>query len=108
MVFTSPSWVAKLPEIPDTVSIPDFLFDEQHGRKPLDKSLDPFTCGLSGKTRSAQEQKKEVDHLARALNKEFGWKVNEGSEYDKVINVFALNTVINLRSLRRRPGTDSC
>jgi hypothetical protein len=39
------------------------------------------------------EQKKQIDQLARALNKEFGWKVNEGSEYDKVVNVFAFNTV---------------
>jgi hypothetical protein len=38
MVFYPPSWVPKLPEVPDTVSIPDFLFDEQYGRKPFDKS----------------------------------------------------------------------
>jgi hypothetical protein len=93
MVFYPPSWVPQLPEVPDTVSIPDFLFDEQHGRKQLSKSKDPFTCGLSGTTRTAQEQKQEVDYLARALNKEFGWKVNEGTEYDKVVNVFAFNTV---------------
>lgn len=93
MVFYPPSWVPKLAEVPDTVSIPDFLFDEQHGRKQLSKSKDPFTCGLSGKTRTAREQKEQIEHLARALNKEFGWKVNEGSEYDKVVLVFAFNTV---------------
>ena len=97
MVFYPPTWALQLPDVPDTVSIPDFLFDEQHGRKPLSKSLDPFTCGLSGRTRSAQEQKKHIEHLAKALNKEFGWKVNEGSEYDKVINVFAFNTVGGMR-----------
>ena len=96
MVFYPPSWAPKLPEVPDTVSIPDFLFDEQYGRRPLAKSWDPFTCGLSGRTRSALEQKKRVDYLARALNREFGWKVNEGTEYDKVISVFALNTVTPL------------
>lgn len=96
MVFYPPPWVPKLPEVPDTVSIPDFLFDEQHGRRPLNQSWDPFTCGLSGRTRSAQEHKTRVDHLARALNREFGWKVNEGTEYDKVISVFAFNTVIFL------------
>ncbi|GAM38805.1 hypothetical protein TCE0_033f09841 [Talaromyces pinophilus] len=93
MVFYPPPWVPKLPGVPDTVSIPDFLFDEQHGRRPLNKSWDPFTCGLSGRTRSAQEHKTRVDHLARALNREFGWKVNEGTEYDKVISVFAFNTI---------------
>ncbi|KUL85641.1 hypothetical protein ZTR_08853 [Talaromyces verruculosus] len=93
MAFYPPPWVPKLPEVPDTVSIPDFLFDEQHGRRPLKQSWDPFTCGLSGRTRSAQEHKTRVDHLARALNREFGWKVNEGTEYDKVISVFAFNTI---------------
>jgi hypothetical protein len=98
MVFYPPAWTAKLPEVPDTVSIPDFLFDEQYDRKPLTKSLDPFTCDLSGKTRSALEQKKQVEHLARALNEEFGWEVNRGSEYDKVINVFVFNMVRLIRS----------
>lgn len=102
MVFYPPAWTAELPEVPDTVSIPGFLFDEQYGRKALSKSLDPFTCGLSGKTRSALEQKKQVEHLARALNKEFGWKVNEGSEYGKVINVFAFNTVRSVSSSQTR------
>ena len=34
-----------------------------------------------------------VDHLARALSKEFGWEPNKGTEWDKVIGIFALNTV---------------
>jgi hypothetical protein len=31
--------------------------------------------------------------IERALNKEFDWEVNEGTEYDKVVNVFAFTTV---------------
>ncbi len=34
-----------------------------------------------------------VDYLARALSNEFGWHPNEGTEWDKVIGIFALNTV---------------
>jgi hypothetical protein len=34
-----------------------------------------------------------VEHLARALSKEFGWQPNEGTEWDKVVGIFALNTV---------------
>lgn len=34
-----------------------------------------------------------VEHLARALSKEFGWRPNKGTEWDKVIGIFALNTV---------------
>ena len=93
MLFTPNEWVPKLPEIPDTVNLCDFVFEEQHGRAPFSESKDGFTCGISGKTIKASEQKERVQHLARALAKEFSWKVNEGSEYDKVAGVFALNTV---------------
>ncbi len=93
MVFYPPKWVPKLPEVPDTVPICDFILDEKHGRYPIAKSKDPYTCALSGRTCSTQELKQKVDHLSRALNKEFGWKVNGGSEYDKVVGVFAFNTV---------------
>lgn len=34
-----------------------------------------------------------VEHLARALSKEFGWQPNKGTEWDKVVGIFALNTV---------------
>jgi hypothetical protein len=93
MVFKTMSWVPQLPEIPDTVPICDFVLQEEHGRHPFSKSKAAYTCGLTGKSISATEQKKNVDSLSRALAKEFAWKVNEGSEYDKVAGVFALNTV---------------
>lgn len=93
MVFYPPAWTPKLPEIPDTVPICDFMLDEQYGRRPYAESSDAYTCGLSGKSISAKQQKVNVHNLARGLAKEFGWKVNEGSEYDKVVGVFALNTV---------------
>src|SRR4051812_1137004 len=94
MVFYPPEWVPKLPfDPPDSVPICDFMLDEKHGRVPLNKAKDPYTCGLSGTTYSAQEVKQRTDHLARALAKEFGWRVNEGTEYDKVVGIFALNTV---------------
>ncbi len=97
MVFYPPSWAPKLPfDPPDTVPICDFVLDEKHGRLPFDRSLDPYTCGVSGKSYTAMEQKQRTDHLARTLAKEFGWGVNEGTEYDKVVGVFALNTVSNL------------
>jgi hypothetical protein len=42
-----------------------------------------------------QKFKENVDHLSRTLSKELRWKVNGGSEYDKVAGIFALNTVCN-------------
>jgi hypothetical protein len=94
MVFYPPDWVPKLPfDPPDTVPICDFILDEQHGRLPLEISLDPYTCGISGKSYSAREQKQRTEALARALAKELGWEVNKGTEYDKVAGIFAFNAV---------------
>lgn len=93
MVFYPEKWVPKLPEVPDTVPICDFMLDEQYGRTPIAQSSDAYTCGLTGKSITARQQKESVEKLSRALANEFGWKVNEGTEYDKVVGVFALNTV---------------
>lgn len=97
MPFKPPSYVPKLPfEIPDSVSIEQFLLTDRPGQAPLSKSKDPFTCGLTGKTYSALDVKARVDALARGLGKELGFKVNEGSEYDKVVGVYTLNSVSSL------------
>lgn len=93
MVFYPPPWLPKLPKVPDTVPICDFMLDEKHGRRPISDSWDAYTDAISGRSITARQQKENVDKLARSLAKEFGWKVNEGSEYDKVAGVFALNTV---------------
>jgi len=94
MVFTSPSWVPKLPfDLPNTVPIHDFMLTEAHGRYLISKSRNPYTCGLSSQTYSTAEVADRVDYLARGLSKELGWFPNKGTEWDKVIGVFALNTV---------------
>jgi len=69
------------------------MLDDAYGRHPLKDSRNPFTCGLSGKTYTALEMAQRTDDLARGLSKEFGWQPNQGTEWDKVAGVFALNTV---------------
>lgn len=94
MPFYPPQWVPKLPfDPPDSISIEKFMFDENYDRHPLGYSKAPFTCGLSGKAYSALEVKERVDFLARALSKELGFLPNQGTEWDKVIGVFSVNTV---------------
>ncbi|KAF4453781.1 hypothetical protein F53441_3607 [Fusarium austroafricanum] len=39
------------------------------------------------------QEKSRTDKLARDLASELGWMVNEGSEMDKVVTIFALNTI---------------
>ncbi|QIW94744.1 hypothetical protein AMS68_000262 [Peltaster fructicola] len=93
MVFLSPAWVPACPKIPDSISIEQFMLDEAHGRHPLNRSRPAFQCALSGKSYSAEEQKQRVEQLARTLGKELGFKPNEGTEWNKVIAVFSVNTI---------------
>lgn len=78
---------------PDSITIGEFLLTESYGRVPFKDSKDPFTCGLSGRTFSNDQQNDRVEALARALSHELGWQVNVGTEWDKVMGVFSLNTV---------------
>jgi hypothetical protein len=80
------------------------MLDEQYGRCPLKESKDPFTCGLTGVTYTALEQVDRVDHLARALAKELEWQPNQGTEWDKVCGIFALNTVCDVDPATRKSG----
>ncbi|KAJ4352049.1 uncharacterized protein N0V89_007395 [Didymosphaeria variabile] len=92
--FYPPPWVPKLPfDPPDSITIADFILDENYGRHPLGYSRPMFTCGMTGKEYSALEVKERVDYLARGLAKELGWRPNEGTEWDKVIGVYSLNTL---------------
>lgn len=97
MPFYPPSWVPKLPfDPPDSITIERFMLDENYGRYPLGYSRDPFTCGLTGRSYSALDVKERVEFLARGLSKELGYEPNKGSEYDKVIGLFSVNTVDTL------------
>ncbi|KAL9082274.1 MAG: hypothetical protein Q9159_006560 [Coniocarpon cinnabarinum] len=94
MPFHPPAWTPKLPkDPPDTISIPDFILNDETRFVPLHKSRNFVTCGLSGKTYSPYQVKERVELLARGLLKELGWSVNQGTEWDKVVGVFAVNTI---------------
>jgi hypothetical protein len=103
MPFSPPAWVPKMSfDPPDSITISQFMLEEHYDRYPLGYSRAPFICGLTGKSYSTLETKERVDALARGLAKEFGWSPNEGSEWDKVVGVFSVNTV-SLRWCLRSP-----
>lgn len=93
MVFLPSKESGQLAPIPDSIPISEFMLNEKYGRVPHASSRDPYTCGLTGKSYSSQEVINHVDSLARSLSKELGWAPNEGSEWDKTMAVFAVNTV---------------
>ncbi|KAL2180936.1 uncharacterized protein P884DRAFT_216630 [Thermothelomyces heterothallicus CBS 202.75] len=94
MVFYPPPWVPKLPfDPPDSITIGEFMRNEIYGRRPISKSRNPFTCGLTGKTYTAIESYQRSDEIAKALSKIMGWQPNADSPWDKVIAVFSFNTI---------------
>ncbi|RMZ73624.1 phenylacetyl- ligase [Pyrenophora seminiperda CCB06] len=94
MPFYPPSWAPKLPfDPPDSIPISEFILNDLYGRHPLGYSHNPFTCGLTGKTYTALEVQERVDYLARGLAKELDFDPNKGTEWDKVIAVFSVNTI---------------
>ncbi|KAF2156976.1 acetyl-CoA synthetase-like protein [Myriangium duriaei CBS 260.36] len=96
MPFTAPDFVARLPYAPpDNVPVHEFMFgdNERFGRRPLTESKAPFTCGISGKSYSAPEVRGRIDCLARAIGKELDWNVNEGTEFEKVVGIYSVNTI---------------
>jgi hypothetical protein len=116
MTFNPPSWAPQLPstyppnprldasnltkaDIPDSISVADFINTDKAGRKAFSGSKSPYTCGVTGKSRSAAEVAQRVDFLARGLAKNVGFDPHDGTAWDRVVAVYALNTV-GLLSLR--------
>ncbi|KAF5562482.1 phenylacetyl ligase [Fusarium phyllophilum] len=94
MVFHPPSWVPKLPiDPPDSVSVAEFMSSEEYGRYPIVKARQPYTCGLTGKTRTAEEVIRREDLLARGIGKALQFDSQSGSEWDRVCVIFSLNTI---------------
>ncbi|OBT84392.1 hypothetical protein VE02_06742 [Pseudogymnoascus sp. 03VT05] len=96
MVFTPPASSPAMLEIPDTVTLPDFVLDNKYRSVPHELARNPFTCGLSGKTYTSLEWKDRVGWLARAFQQALGFQVNQGTEWEKVIGIYTLNTVDTL------------
>lgn len=69
------------------------MFNEKYCRQPIAESRNPFTCGVTGKTYTNAEVKQRVGHLSRAIAKRLEFLPNEGTEWDKVVGLFSLNTV---------------
>ncbi|KAK5626800.1 hypothetical protein RRF57_002515 [Xylaria bambusicola] len=78
---------------PDSIPIHEFVGDERYARQPFNRSQNPFTCGLTGKTFTHAEFHERQELLARSLSKRMGWRPNEDTPWDKVVGLYSLNTV---------------
>ncbi|CEF77559.1 unnamed protein product [Fusarium graminearum] len=93
MTFNPPSWAPQLPNIPDSISVADFINTDKAGRKAFSSSKNPYTCGVTGQSRSATEVAQRVDFLARGLSKAVGFDAHDGTAWERVVAIYALNTI---------------
>ncbi|KAH6869190.1 hypothetical protein B0T10DRAFT_418880 [Thelonectria olida] len=94
MVFIPPDWVSQLPcDPPDSISIPEFVNNEKYGRCPIARSRNPFTCSVTGKSFTASQMIEREEYLARAIAQNLGYDAHEGTEWDRVVALFSLNTI---------------
>ncbi|KAL2689425.1 hypothetical protein Neosp_003479 [[Neocosmospora] mangrovei] len=94
MVFLPPPSVPKLPfDPPDSITIPEFVFSDKYGRKPLARSRKPYTCGITGKSYTVSEVEEREKLLARALAKRLGYDLADHTEWDRVLALYSLNTI---------------
>lgn len=81
------------------------MYDERYGRFGTSKARNPYTCGVTGKTYTSKQVPERIDLLARAIAKRLGFSPNEGTEWDRVVAVYSVNTVRTAFSLGgRKPG----
>ena len=89
----APANTAAPPEIPDSVPLSEFMYDERYGRWSTSKARNPYTCGVTGKTYTSKQVPERIDLLARAIAKRLGFSPNEGTEWDRVVAVYSVNAV---------------
>ncbi|KAL7956026.1 hypothetical protein V8C34DRAFT_289992 [Trichoderma compactum] len=93
MVFTPPSYLPQLPDVPDSITIEEFLRNEQYGRYPVAKARNPYTCGVTGTTYDAAQVAERVDHMARAISKRLGLNPHQETEWERVVALYSVNTI---------------
>lgn len=80
-------------DVPDSITIEEFFSNEKYGRTPFSQSRNPYTCGITGKTYTVSQVAKRTDHLSRAIAQILHFDPNEGTEWDRVVGLYSLNTV---------------
>lgn len=80
-------------EIPDSITVEEFLREERYGRHALATSRNPYTCGQTGLSYTATEAVQRIEFVSRALAKRLRFDPNDGTEWERVVGVFSLNTI---------------
>ncbi|KAK9442968.1 phenylacetyl-CoA ligase [Metarhizium brunneum] len=93
MVFLPPPSSPTLPGLPDSITLEEFINNPKYGRHPITESKDPYTCGITGLTRSVADVAQRTDYLARGIARRLAFNPHEGTEWDRVACLYSLNTI---------------
>ncbi|KFG79022.1 phenylacetyl-CoA ligase [Metarhizium anisopliae] len=93
MVFLPPPSSPTLPGLPDSITLEEFINNPKYGRHPIAESKDPYTCGITGLTRSVADVAQRTDYLARGIARRLAFNPHEGTEWDRVACLYSLNTI---------------
>lgn len=80
-------------EIPDSITVAEFISNDKYGRHPIKTSRRPFTCGMTGRSYTIEEVNERVNSLAKSLHAILKFDVEGGTEWDRVVAIYSLNTV---------------
>ena len=95
MAFYRPSWVPTLThaDIPDDVSLSDFLFDDRLRPRKCEDSPQPFIDSISGTGYDIPETLRRIEYLAAGLANQLGIDNISGDVWQRVVGLFAVNNV---------------
>ncbi|KAF7563749.1 hypothetical protein G7046_g407 [Stylonectria norvegica] len=94
MVFSTPPWVPQMSgDVPTTLAIGDFMLNGCSGMDLQPSGKPPFVDVSTENVYSIKTIRQRVDWVSRSLALDLGWSTNEGSPWDKVVAIHALNNM---------------
>ena len=95
MVFLPPAWAPKLNDndIPDDISLGDFVFSDRYRPRKCQDSPAPFIASVDGASYNVEETRQRIEWLATGLADRLQLKDTTGSEWNRVVSIFAVNNV---------------
>ena len=96
MPFDPPQWQSALPEIPASITLDQFMLDEQYGHRRPGASRPSLVCGVTSKSYDFAAITDRVENLSRALHLLPQFRptsIKTGSEWDKVAAIYSFNCI---------------
>lgn len=95
MAFYRPAWAPSLTDtdIPDDLSLSDFIFDDRFRPRRCADSSRPFIDSISGTGYDIPETRRRIDYLAAGLANQLGIEDISGDVWQRVVGLFAVNNV---------------